>query len=165
VLKITADEFHGVERHRAKTGTSLFFVTECNLALVDADNPTVRNGDLEDIRGQILQASLAAADGLGIDIPGNLPDVRLDLVKKPVLFHLVPEFGAKYPGKRPDRQEEIDPRRMPEAGFPLQRTAGDNVMNVRVIFQLSAPGVQNPEKAGAIAAHQFVIGDKLFQCS
>lgn len=110
-----------------------------------------------------LQASLAFADSLGIDIPGNLPNIRIDLLKKSDLFHLVPEFGAKDLGKRPDRQEEIDPRRMPEAGFPIQSPAGDDVMNVRVVFQLSAPGMQNPEETGAVAAHEFVIDDKFFQ--
>lgn len=163
MLKIAADKFHDLKRHRTPTGTSLFFVTEGYLALVDTDNPTVRDGNLEDIRGQIFQASFAAADSLGIDIPGNLPEVRIDLVKKPGLFHLVPEFGAKYLGKRPDRQEEIDPRRMPEAAFPIQSPAGDNVMDVRVIFQLSAPCMQNSEETGAVAAHKFVIDDKLFQ--
>jgi hypothetical protein len=43
VLKIAADKFHDLKRHRAKTGASRFFVTEGYLALVDADNPTVRD--------------------------------------------------------------------------------------------------------------------------
>lgn len=60
-----------------------------------------------------------AADSLGIDIPGKLPDARIDLVKKPGLFHFIPEFGAKDLGKCSDRQEKIDPRRMPETAFPV----------------------------------------------
>jgi len=52
---------------------------------------------------------------------------------------------------------------MPEAGSPIQSSAGDNVMDVRVLFQLSAPGMQNPEETRAVAAYKLVIGDKLFQ--
>ena len=43
-----------------------------------------------------------------------------------------------------------------------QRTAGHDVVNMRMVGQGSAPGMQDTEKAGQIGADKFFVLGKLF---
>jgi hypothetical protein len=36
-------------------------------------------------------------------------------------------------------------------------------MNVGMIFKLSPPGMENPEKTGTVTADELTLGGKLFQ--
>ena len=94
MLEITPDKFHNLKGHSSPPRAFLFFVAEGDLTVFHFYDPAVSNSHLKNIRRQLLQASFTAADGLGINIPLNVPDNRVNLIEKPG-FHLIPKFGAK----------------------------------------------------------------------
>ena len=51
---------------------------------------------------------------------------------------------------------------MPGVFFCGQSAAGDDVVNMGMVLQLTAPGMQHAEEAGQIAADVFFIGRKFF---
>jgi hypothetical protein len=84
-------------------------------AVLDLEDTRIRDGDSEDVGGKVLQACLAGAYGLGIDIPVGLPDIRRDLIEESGLSHSITELGLEDFGESLDGEIKIDPGEVPEA--------------------------------------------------
>jgi len=95
VLEIAANKFHGLQRDGSPAGAFWFFAAENYLPVFNSYNPAVADCHFENIGGQIFKASLAAADGLGINVPAEIPDLRINLVVKPRSYHFGFEFGLE----------------------------------------------------------------------
>lgn len=78
-------------------------------AVLDLEDTRVRDGDSEDVGGEVLQACLAGAYGLGIDVPVGLPDIRRDLIEETGLFHSIAELGFEDLGESSDGEIEVNP--------------------------------------------------------
>ena len=92
-----------------------FAVANPHRAVLDGNDARVGNGDFEDVGGEIFESGLAGANRLAVDVPGDLPDIRWDLIEQIGLFHQIAKLGAKYFGERFDGEEEIDLGGMPRA--------------------------------------------------
>ena len=94
MLEETADKPGGVEVGGAQPGTSRFTVGEGNGAVLERDDAAIGDGDFEDIGGEVLQRRVAVGVGSTVDVPGDVPGLRVDLFKKPGFGHLLLEDGA-----------------------------------------------------------------------
>jgi len=94
----------------------------------------IGDSHFEDIRGEIFQAGFRGTDGLRVDIPVKLPDLGRDLIEETGIFHGLFELGLKDFGERSDREIKIDPGGMPETVSGGEGSAGDDVMDMGVIF-------------------------------
>ena len=165
VLEVAPDEFVCRQCHPPEAGASGFTIMEGHLAIDYLLYPAVADRDPENIRRQILETGLAGTDRLTVDVPGCLPDLGIDFPQKAELFHLIPKFALEDLRQGSHRQEEIPPGWMPGSGFTIEGAAGDDVMDVGMVFQLPAPSVQDAEEAGVPPAMCFLFRESFFRAS
>ena len=75
MLQVAAHELEYIQFHDSPAVGFAFFVFKSDLAVININDAIVGDGDLEDIRGKILDASFTAADRLAIDIEAPLPSL------------------------------------------------------------------------------------------
>ena len=129
-------------------------------AVLDLEDTRIRDGDSEDIGGKVLQACLAGAYGLGVDVPINLPDIRRGLIEEAGFFHSIAELGPEDLGESPDGEIEIDPGGVPEAIGGGEGAAGGDVMDMGVKLQGPTPGVKDAKETREICADKVLIRDQ-----
>jgi len=71
---------------------------------------------------------------LGINVPVDLPDFLGDLIEETDLLHFISELGFEDDGESSDGEIEVDPGGVPEAIGGGEGAAGNNVMEMGVIF-------------------------------
>jgi len=141
VLQETADELQGIEGHSPQPAAPGFGVSEEDGVVFHLDDAAIGDRHLEDIRGEVMEASFGRAYRLGVDIPIDLPDFRGDLIQEAGVSHDLPELGLEDFGERFDGEIKIDPGGMPEAVEGREGASGNDVMDMGVILQGSAPGM------------------------
>ena len=67
------------------TGTAWFSVGEGDDALLQADDTPVRDGDFEDVGREVFEGSGAIGSSLAVHVPGDVPDLGIDLFKLPAV--------------------------------------------------------------------------------
>ena len=110
MLQEPANELFGGDGAELDLVGGRFFVVESDLAVLELEDAVVADGDAEDVRGEVFECCLAAADGLGVDHPGFRPDSLIHLIEQPGLFQLVSELGAEeraLTGRRKSGREEF----------------------------------------------------------
>ena len=58
---------------------------------------------------------MAGRDGLGVDVPVDVPDFRGDLIEEAGMFHLIAELGSEDFRESFDGEKEVDSGGMPVA--------------------------------------------------
>ena len=130
MLKEPPETRYAVELSGAEAGTADFPVGEGDRAVLQADETVVGDGHLEDIRGEVRQGGVAVVVGLTVDMPGDAPDLGVDVLQHASVAHLVFEEGAVDGGEGFHRDKEVG------AGGPPGRTvrgkapAWNNVVDV-----------------------------------
>ena len=113
VLEETAHKFHDTHRHGSPAVGLGFTVFEKDGSILYFYNPAVRDSDLKDIVGQVLETMLAGTDGLTINDPILIPDIGINLGIKASIFDNVAELGLEDFRHSLDRQKEIDSGAVP----------------------------------------------------
>jgi hypothetical protein len=162
MLEEAPDELHDIQGEDSVAVTVRFAVANEDSAASDPDDARIGESDFEDVRGEIFETSLAWAHGLAVDVPLALPDLRGDLVEEPIFFHRIAELGFKDHRKRSHGQIEVDSRGVPETISGGESTAGDDVMDVGVIFQGTTPGVEDTKEAREVASDMAFIEGEFF---
>ena len=129
VLEEPAEKLHDVELGGAEAGTADFPVGEGDCAVRERDKTAVGDGDPEDIGGQVGEGGMAVVIGLTVDVPGNRPGLRIDLLQKTGLAHLFFEDGAVDGGERFDRDKEVGPGGQPGRAVLGEAPTRDNGVN------------------------------------
>ena len=137
-----------------------FAVANEDGAVLDFQDSRIGDGHSEDVGGKVFEACFAGTDGLGIDVPVDLPDFRGDLIEETGLLHFIAELGFEDFGESSDGEIEIDPGGVPEAIGGGEGAAGDDVMDMGVILQGSSPGVKDAEESREISADVMFIQGK-----
>ena len=150
MLKKAVNESPGGQR--AELGLAgVGVVAEGDLVILDLDDAAIAEGNAKDVGGEILEGRAAIADGLAVDDPVLLPHGSGDVGKAIGLAQGVPELGSNKLGQRLDGEQEHFLRGQP--GLPIfsQTTRRDEVMHVRMVGQVTRPGVQNADQAECAA--------------
>ena len=119
-------------------------VAKRDAVIFQLQDPVVANGNPENVRSQILQRIQARADRLTVHNPLLLPNVRRNTGITIRVTQRLTEFAAEHLGERSHWQEEIVSCRSPALPIRAQATARDEIMHVRMVSQVAAPGVQHP---------------------
>ena len=82
VLEEAAEELQRVQGHRPRPVRAHAAIREGHLAVVAGDDPTVADGDAEDIGGEVPERLPAVAGGLRVHHPVAPPHRRVDLVEQ-----------------------------------------------------------------------------------
>ena len=137
-----------------------FSVANEDRAVLDFQDSRVGDGHSEDVGGKVFEGCFAGTDGLGIDVPVDLPDLRGDLIEETGLFHFIAELGFEDLGKSSDGEVEIDPGGVPEGIGGGKGAAWDDVMDMGVKLQGPSPGVKDAEESREISADVMFIRSK-----
>lgn len=134
-----------------------FAIADEDGTVLDFQDARVGDGDFEDVRGEVFEACFAGTDGLGVDVPVDLPDFRGDFLEEASFFHGVAELGFEDHGESFYGEIEVDSGGVPEVVGGGEGAAGDDVMDVGVILEGSAPGMEDPEEPWEITADVVFI--------
>jgi hypothetical protein len=83
MLEEPADELEGAESHGSPSMAVRLFVSEEYGIVFYLQDSVVGDGDAEDIGGEVLDRVRAVSHSLGVDVPGDVPDLGADLMQKP----------------------------------------------------------------------------------
>src|SRR5262249_12609809 len=112
-------------------------------AVFEAHDTAVGDGDPEDIRGKVGEGGLAVVIGLTMDIPGNSPDLGIDVLQEIGLAHGVFEERTVDGGEGFDGDKEVGSGGAPSRAVLGEAPAWDDVVDMRVVLELPAPGMQD----------------------
>jgi hypothetical protein len=76
MLKEAADKLHDIESENSRSFTVGLAVANEHGAILDGSDTRVGDGDFEDVGGEIFETSIAGGDGLGVDVPVDVPDIE-----------------------------------------------------------------------------------------
>ena len=111
-----------------------FTVANEDGAAFDFQDTRIGDGYSEDVRGEVFQACFTGTDGLGVDVPVDLPDLRGYLIEETGFFHFISELGFEDDGEGSDGEIEVDPGGVPQAIGGGEDSAGNDVVDVGVIL-------------------------------
>jgi hypothetical protein len=85
-----------------------FAIANKDSAVLDFDDSRIGDGDPEDVGGKVFEACFAGADGLGVDIPIELPDLGEDFIEEANFLHFIAELGFEDYGESFHGEIEVD---------------------------------------------------------
>jgi hypothetical protein len=160
VLEEAAEKLHGVERGGAWSSTARLAVGERDGAVFESHEAPVGDGDPEDIGGKVLESRVAISSRLRVDVPGEVPDVWVDVLEQSGLAHVFLEKGAVDRREGFDGDEEVVSGSEPLGAVLGKSTARDDVVDVGVVLELPAPGMQDTGETRKVSADEaFVFGE------
>ena len=152
VLEEPADELLGIEAGGSWLAGGAVAETEDDFPVVVAQDGGVGEGDAEDVACEIGQRLVAGADRLGVDHPGLAPDGIRHGGKEVGVCDAqeVAEAGGKQDRKGADGNEELRAC-LATGAVGSEASTGGQDMNVRMVDQLSRPGVKDGGERGQAA--------------
>jgi hypothetical protein len=127
------------------------------------DAAAVREGDPEDRGGTGTEGGAAAWLRLRVDVPGDRPDARGDLLKQPRLAPDVFEHRAVDGREGLDGAKEVGSGGAPGGAVVGASAARDHIVEVGMGRKLVAPGMEDTGKAGQVRANKALVFGKTFQ--
>ena len=101
--------------------------------------------------------------GLTLDVPGDGPGLRINLLQETSVVHLVFEDGAVDGGERFDGDKEVGSGGTPGRAVRGEAPARDNVVDVGVVLELPAPGVQDAGEPWQVGPDEALVGGQPFE--
>ena len=127
------------------------------------DDAAVGDGDLEDIGGEGGEGGVAVVIGLTVDVPGDGPDLGVDLLQQAGVAHLFFEEGAVDGGEGFDGDKEVGAGGAPGRAVLGEATARDDVVDVGVVLELPAPGMQDPGEPREVGPDEALVCGEPFE--
>ncbi len=164
VLEEAADQFERFEVEVAALAGGAVAVRPAEAAVGEEGQGAVGRGGLEDVTAQILEGGLSGTDGMDVDDPALFPEASRECGQGVGSFPVqgLVEEGAKMIGQRSFGEEELGAFGEPLALIWGEAAAGDEVVEVRMIDEGAAPGVEEGEHAEA-DAEAFGVGGQVLQ--
>ena len=159
----SADKFDGVTGRGAEACTAHLPGGASDDAVRQADETVVGDGDLEDIGGQGGEGGAAMVVGLTVDVPGEGPALRRDVVQPSALGHGVCEEGAGDGGEGCDRDKNVSAGGPPGRTVPGAAPPRDNRGDVGVVLEVPAPRLQPPGAPREVCPDEACVGGEPFQ--
>ena len=159
MLEKPAEELRTGERGAADLTGTVVAVTEGDLAVVDAFDPAVGDGDAKQVTAQIGQDGGAGAGRLAVNDPVGVPNFRRGLIEESGAVQGIADFGAEDGRESADRDEEAAaPGRNPTAiGSESART--DEHVDVGMVEHGAGPGVEDGQACRPAAEVAGIIGE------
>jgi len=156
--KEPAEKLHDVEVGSAEACTTHLTGGEGDRAVRERDNAAVGDGDLEDRRSEGGEGGVSVVMGLTVDVPGDGPDLGGDVLQQSGLMHVFFEEGAVDGGEGFDGDKEVGSGGLPCRAVLCKAPTRHNVMDVRVVLQLPAPGVQDTGEPREVRPDDTLVG-------
>jgi hypothetical protein len=158
MLEEPADKLHGIEGGSSWASTARLTVGAGDSAVFEAHETSIGDGASEDSGGEVLEGRVAIVARLRVNIPGDVPDVWVDVLEQSGLAHIFFADGSVDGREGLHGDKAVGSRGEPDGAVLGESTARDDVMDVGVLLELSSPGVQDagkPREVGPDAALVF----------
>jgi hypothetical protein len=157
-----ADTLKDVKVDGAAAGTAHLLRGAQDRAVLEAHEAVVGDGDLEDVGGEGGEGGVAVVVGLTVDIPGDGPDLGGDRRQQTGVAHLFSAEGAGEGGERLNRAKDVGAGRAPGGAVLGEAPARDAVVDVGVVREWPAPGMQDAGAPRQVRADEaLVVGQPL----
>jgi hypothetical protein len=163
VLEEPAEKLHDVEVGGAWACTAGFTVGEGDGTVFQAHDTAVGDSDPEDIRGKGLEGRVSVVIGLTVHVPGDGPDLGVDVLQQSSYAHLLFPNGTIDGGESFDGDKEVGSGGQPCRAVRGETTARDDVVDVGVVLELPAPGRQDTEKTREVRPDETLVCGEPFQ--
>ena len=157
VLEEPVEKLERIECRGAWACTAYFSVGERDRAVLEVDDALVGDGHPEDIRGEGGEGGVAVGLCLTVDIPGDGPGLRIDLLSQTGLADVFLKERTVEGGERCDRDKAVGSGRAPCRAVLGEATARDKRVDLGVILQLSAPGMQDTSEPREVCPDEALI--------
>ncbi len=162
VLEESANKLLGTKRAKlSQTGIGLL-ILESHFTVLQLQDAIVGNCHPEDVWSQITKSFLAAADGFAVQDPLFLPHGGVYEQEEIGFLELVSEFGSEQHRQRLCVNKEVFAGCPPLAGICKQASTGNQIVNVRMIEEVSRPRLQHADHADLAPDKSWIAG-KLLQ--
>jgi len=95
------------------------------------------------IGGKVREGGMAVVIGPTLDIPGDGPGLRGDVLQEPSVTHLFFEACTGEGGEGFDGDKEVHSGGAPCCAVLREATARDEVVDMRVVLELPAPSMED----------------------
>lgn len=146
MLEEATEELQDLQRSGAVEVGAVLPILKRDGTVFDLHDAAIGDGDLEDVRRQVFERGVAFTDGLGVHIPVHGPDFGVDSIEESGSFHSVTELGSVDGGKGLDGEIEVLTGREPAGAVVAESPARDDVVDVGMILELTAPGLKHTEE-------------------
>jgi hypothetical protein len=153
-----AEKLSSVECGGASACTAYFAGGDRDRAVREADEALGGDGHPADRGGEGGAGGVAVGLCLTVAMPGDGPGLRLALLSQ---TGVAPVFFAERTGdggERFDRAKDVGSGRAPGRAGLGEATARDQRVDMGVILQRSAPGVQDPGEPWEVGPHAALLG-------
>ena len=138
-------------------------VGEGDGAVVERYETTVGDGNPEDIGGEVGEGGAAIGTGLRVDVPREVPDLWVDVIEQAGLSHVFFEDGSVDGREGFDGDKEGGSGGKPGGAVLGEATTWDDVVDVGVVLELSAPGMQDPGETRELCPDKTLVFGKAFE--
>jgi hypothetical protein len=94
MLQEPADTLSGIEVGGSWACTARFTIGESNDAVLERDDAAIGDSDPEDIGGEVFEGGVSVVMGLTVDVPGDVPDLWVDVPQQSGCAHFLFPHGA-----------------------------------------------------------------------
>ena len=98
-----------------------------------------------------------------MDIPRDIPRLWVDVLQQSGVAHVFFEEGAVDGGEGFDGNKEVGSGGEPRGAVFGEATAGDDVMDVGVVLELPAPGMQNTGETREVCPDEALVFGEPFE--
>jgi hypothetical protein len=157
MLEESAEKFHDIKVRGAEADTAHVPGGEGDRAILQADKTVGGEGDLEDRGGEGGEGGMAVVIGLTLDIPRDGPDLGSDVLQHSSLAHLCFEERTVNGGEGFDGDKAVGSGGAPGRAVLGEATARNDGVDMRVVLQLPAPGMQDTGAPREIGPNEALI--------
>ena len=155
-----AEKLDDVQVGGAEAGTAHFAGGARARVILEADDALVGDSDLEAIGGKGGEGGMAVVMGLRVDVPGDGPALGIDLLQETGLAQVFFEQSAGDGGEGFQGDQEVGAGGAPGDAVLGKATARDDVVDVGVVLELPAPGVQDAGEPREVGPEAALVGSQ-----
>jgi hypothetical protein len=163
MLEEPPDKLQCVEAEEAWAGTAHFAVGESDGAVREADETWVGDSDSEDIGGKVGEGGVTVVIGLTMDIPRESPDLGIDVLQPSGVAHLFFEERTVDGREGFDGDKEVGAGGAPGHAVLGEAAARDDVVDVGVVLELPAPGMQDAGETRKVCPDEPLVLGQPFE--
>src|SRR5262249_19818093 len=112
--------------------------------VLEAYDAAVGEGNPGDVGGGGDEGGMAMGIGLTVDVPRDGPHLGIDVLQQSGLAHLFFEERTVDKKEGFDKNKEVNTKKTPSNAILRETPTRNDVVNIKMVLQLPAPGVQDP---------------------
>ena len=118
---------------------------------------------LKTVGGEGGEGGVAVVIGLTVDVPGDGPDLGSDVLQQSGVAHVFFEERAVDGGEGFDGDKEVGAGGQPGCAVRGEATARDDGVDVGVVLELPAPGVQDAGEPREVGPDEALVCGQPFE--